>query len=85
MAKSDQLRALHQKMQLNQKSKHEDEQIVDVVERVIIELKQEFGVKIVWRKRLYLVDIIRDLRSKYPSVPFADPEVSSSFMSMTSL
>lgn len=81
MAKSDQLRALHQKMQLNQKSKHEDEQIVDVVERVIIELKQEFGVRIVWRKRLYLVDIIRDLRSKYPSVPFADPEVSSSFMS----
>ncbi len=81
MAKSDQLRAIHQKMQLNTKSKHEDEQIKDVVEGLIKELQRELHVQLVWEKRILLCDIVAELRQKYPNVPFADPEVDGSFMS----
>ena len=81
MAKSDQLRMLHENMQLNGTSRHEDEQIANVVNGLIAELKNEFNVTLTWEKTIKLKDIIAELRSKYPSVSFADPEVDNSFMS----
>lgn len=81
MAKSEQLRSIHQKMQLNNNSKHEDEQIKDVVIALIDELKHEFNVDIEWVKKIELRDIIKELRATYPKVDFANPEVPASFMS----
>lgn len=81
MASSEQLRGLHKQMQLNNKSKHEDEQIKDVVDIVISELKKELKVRLVWTKKIPLLDIINELRLKFPDVSFANPEVEGSFMS----
>lgn len=81
MAKSEQLRRLHQKMQLNQQSKHEDDQIAEVVQSVTQELRKELHVQIGWKKKICLKDIIAELRVKFPEVAFSDPEVSVSFMS----
>ena len=81
MAKSEQLRQLHQKMQLNVKSKHEDEQIADIVAILIEDLKNEFKVRINWEKKIQLKKIISDLRTHFPNVSFAEPEVDVSFMS----
>ena len=81
MAKSEQLRHLHQKMQLNKKSKHEDEQIAEIIAVLIGDLEQEFKVKIDWKKKIQLKEIIADLRAQFPGVSFAEPEVDASFMS----
>lgn len=80
MASSEQLRKLHEKMKLNTKSKREDKQIAKVVEILIKELKEEFGVKIEWQKRLQLSKIIAGLKARFPEVAFADPEVNASNM-----
>jgi type II restriction enzyme len=68
-------------MQLNVNSRHEDEQIAEVVAVVIDDLEKEFDVRIVWEKRIQLKKIIAGLRDQYPDVSFADPEVDASFMS----
>ena len=81
MAKSEQLRKIHQKMQLNKLSKHEDEQIAEVIAVLIEELSAEFHVKLHWTKRIKVKKVIEELREKYPDISFADPEVESSFMS----
>jgi len=81
MAKSEQLRKIHQKMQLNKLSKHEDEQIAEVIAALIEELSAEFHVKLHWTKRIKVKKVIEELREKYPDISFADPEVESSFMS----
>ena len=80
MASSEQLRKLHEKMKLNTKSKREDKQIAKVVEILINDLKEEFGVKIEWEKKIRLDVIIADLRAQFPGVSFADPEVDVSNM-----
>lgn len=81
MANSELLRSLHDNMRLNETSKHEDEQIAEVVNTLIIDLKKEFGINIIWEKRIKLSDIISELRLQFPNVHFANPEVDSSFMS----
>ena len=81
MAKSEQLRLIHRKMQLNGESKREDEQIKDVVWALISDLKEELNVQLEWTKKIQLQEIIRNLRHKYPDVSFVDPEVRASFMS----
>ncbi len=81
MAKSEQLREIHQKMQLNKTSKHEDEQIAEVVNSVLQELVNELNVQLIWEKTIKLTSIIAELRARYPDVSFADPEVQASFLS----
>ena len=80
MAKSEQLRKLHLSMQLNTKSKHEDEQIEEVVRCVIDELQKELGVTLRLETAVYLRNVIQKLRKAFPDVSFADPEVEGSFM-----
>ncbi len=80
MAKSDQLRQLHQFMQLNGKSKHEDEQIAEVVSAIRKELERDLGVKLEVQDKILLSDLVSFLRKNFPSVPFANPEVEKSFM-----
>lgn len=81
MAKSEQLRLIHEQMQLNRTSKHEDEQIATVVKSVMNDLIAEFNVQLVWIKKIMIKTVISELREKFPDVSFADPEVAKSFMS----
>lgn len=80
MAKKEQLREIRRGLIINRTSKREDKQCEKVVKSVLFSLENEFGVKIEWKKRIYLKDIITFLREKFPNVEFADPEKSSSFM-----
>ena len=80
MAKSEQLRKLHEDMQLNNTSKKEDKQIADTVNKLVLDLEKEFGVNLVWEKKIFLTSVIKDLKKKFPDVSFADPEVDKSFM-----
>ena len=80
MADSDQLRHIHDSMILNKKSKHEDEQIKEIIKVLIDNLRREFNVNIVWEKKLLLTDIVNTLRNAFPDVEFAWPEVKASFM-----
>lgn len=47
---------------------------------IIPEIEKEFGVELVWEKKLLLVNIIDDLKKHFPSVKFSSPEKSTSFM-----
>lgn len=80
MAKSDQLRHIHDSMILNGKSKHEDEQIKEIVEVLIDDLQDEFRVNLAWEKKILLTDIINTLHDAFPDVDFAVPEKMTSFM-----
>lgn len=82
MAKSDQLRKLHENMQLNVTSKRENEQIADIIRSCVIpHLEGEFGVQLHWEKKLLLKDVVSSLKRRFPNVDFVDPEVASSYMS----
>ena len=80
MATSGQLSRLHQHMQLNNRSKYEDKLISSVAEIVAEELQNEYGVTIKIENRLYIRDIVSDLRKRTPEVKFEDPENKNSFI-----
>ena len=80
MATSEQLSKLHKQMQLNKKSKYEDRLISSVAKIVAEDLQNEYGVKIEIESRLYIRDIVKDLRKRFPEVKFENPENNNSFI-----
>lgn len=80
MSKKEQLRVQREGTVINSISQREDKQCKKAVDRVIEALKKEFGVNIIWQKRLHLVDAINYLKTIYRDVPFANPN-ETSFMS----
>lgn len=80
MASKEELMEQRKSIVVNDISKREDKLCQRVVLDVIDRLKQEFGVEIIWEKKILLTDIIAYLRKNFPSVTFCDPENENSFM-----
>lgn len=79
MSHKDQLRKQRTNTVINEKSKREDKLCSKIVSFVKDDLEEEFGVKLVWEKKVFLVDIIEHLKKNFPNVPFANPR-DTSFM-----
>lgn len=64
---------------INTKSKQEDKNCEKIVDNVMRDVVQKFGVRLTYSKRLYLSEIIEVLRKNFPNVTFANP-LPTSFM-----
>jgi len=80
MSRSEQLRMIHQNMQLNKNSKKQDQQIKFVVQGVKSELESVFNVRLVTDSRLLLKDILTKLRAEFKDVQFVNLETQNSCM-----
>jgi len=79
MSHKDQLRNQRYNTIINSKSKREDKQCAKVINLLIEDLHEEFGIKLEWQKKILLVDIISSLKKSFPDITFAKPN-DSSFM-----
>ena len=80
MSHKEQLRGQRENTVINSTSKREDKQCQRVIERIIPKLKQDFDVDLVWEKKAFLSEVIRDLKSSFPDVAFGEAR-ETSFMS----
>ena len=81
MASKDELRNQRVGTVINIISKREDKQCAKVVHELIAELGNEFGINLLWEKKILISDIVSILREMYPNVGFSNPERNTSFMS----
>lgn len=80
MANKDRLRINRYGTIINSKSKHEDKMCIQVIDRLVLEISEKFACKIVWEKRIKLIDIITKLSDIYKNVDFCELETEDSFM-----
>ena len=80
MSDKHQLRSQRLNTTINTTSKKEDKQCLAVVNQVIENLSNEFGLNLCWQKRTFLNEIIDNVKLKYSKVSFATT-LKTSYMS----
>ncbi len=79
MAKKHELRAQRTGTIINQISSKQEKMLLNAIERVRVSLLKRFpSIRLEWEQRLFLVDVIKALKVRFPNVSFASPMESSS-------
>jgi type II restriction enzyme len=70
MAKREQLRRTRAGTVINAESKKQESELMLALQRAVEQVEDEFKVELVHKSKVYIKDIVEDLETHFPDVPF---------------